>query len=69
MAAVRFVTPTYFRLRSLSFEQVRDREAARIGGEPAFAGPRPDWVVDHGQRAPAYLRRAVFAEEFKLVTR
>jgi hypothetical protein len=36
----------YFRLRwSLSFEQVRDMEAARIGADPAFAGPRPDWVV------------------------
>lgn len=36
----------YFRLRwSLSFEQVRDMEAARIGADPAFAGPRPDWVA------------------------
>ena len=36
----------YFRLRwLLSFEQVRDMEAARIGADPAFAGPRPDWVV------------------------
>jgi hypothetical protein len=36
----------YFRLRwSLSFEQVRDMEAARIAADPAFAGPRPDWVV------------------------
>jgi hypothetical protein len=36
----------YFRLRwSLSFEQVRDLEAARITADPAFAGPRPDWVV------------------------
>jgi hypothetical protein len=36
----------YFRLRwSLSFEQVRDMEAARIAGDPAFAGPRPDWVI------------------------
>jgi hypothetical protein len=35
----------YFRLRcSLSFEQVRGMEAARIGADPAFAGPRPDWV-------------------------
>jgi hypothetical protein len=36
----------YFRLRwSLSFEQVRDMEAARIAADPAFAGPRPDWVI------------------------
>lgn len=36
----------YFRLRwSLSFEQVRDMEAARIGADAAFDGPRPDWVV------------------------
>lgn len=36
----------YFRLRwSLSFEQVRGMEAARIGADPAFAGPRPDWVI------------------------
>ncbi|MGI8728454.1 MAG: hypothetical protein ACR2LK_00375 [Solirubrobacteraceae bacterium] len=36
----------YFRLRwSLSFEQVRNMEAARIAADPAFAGPRPDWVV------------------------
>jgi hypothetical protein len=36
----------YFRLRwSLSFEQVRDMEAARIAADPAFGGPRPDWVV------------------------
>jgi hypothetical protein len=36
----------YFRLRwSLTFEQVRDMEAARIAAAPAFAGPRPDWVV------------------------
>jgi hypothetical protein len=36
----------YFRLRwSLSFEQVREMEAARITADPAFAGPRPDWVV------------------------
>lgn len=36
----------YFRLRwSLSFEQVRDVEAARIAADPAFGGPRPDWVV------------------------
>jgi hypothetical protein len=36
----------YFRLRwLLSFEQVRDMEAARIGADPAFAGPRPDWSV------------------------
>jgi hypothetical protein len=36
----------YFRLRwSLSFEQVREMEAARIDADPAFAGPRPDWVV------------------------
>jgi hypothetical protein len=35
----------YFRLRwPLSFEQVRDMEAARIAADPAFAGPRPDWV-------------------------
>lgn len=35
----------YFRLRwSLSFEHVRDMEAARIAIDPAFAGPRPDWV-------------------------
>ncbi|MGZ6709614.1 MAG: hypothetical protein ACXVFN_22055 [Solirubrobacteraceae bacterium] len=36
----------YFRLRwSLTFEQVRDVESARIAADPAFAGPRPDWVV------------------------
>jgi hypothetical protein len=36
----------YFRLRwALSFEQVRAMEAARIGADPAFAGPRPDWAV------------------------
>lgn len=36
----------YFRLRwSLSFEQVRGMEAARIAADPAFAGPHPDWVV------------------------
>lgn len=36
----------YFRLRwSLSFEQVRAMEAARIAADPSFAGPRPDWVV------------------------
>jgi hypothetical protein len=36
----------YFRLRWwLSFEQVRAMEAARIGADPAFAGPRPDWAV------------------------
>jgi hypothetical protein len=36
----------YFRLRwSLSFEQVREMEAARIAADPAFAGPRPDWVA------------------------
>lgn len=36
----------YFRLRwSLSFEQVRDTEGARIAADPSFAGPRPDWVV------------------------
>jgi hypothetical protein len=36
----------YFRLRwSLSFKHVRDMEAARITADPAFAGPRPDWVV------------------------
>jgi hypothetical protein len=28
----------------LSFEQVREMEAARIAADPAFAGPRPDWV-------------------------
>lgn len=36
----------YFRLRwSLSFEQVREMEAARIAADSAFAGPRPDWVT------------------------
>jgi hypothetical protein len=36
----------YFRLRwSLSFEQVRDMEAARIKADPAFGGPRPAWAV------------------------
>ncbi len=36
----------YFRLRwALSFEQVRDMEAARIGADAAFDGPHPDWVV------------------------
>ena len=36
----------YFRLRwSLSFDQVREMEAARIDADPAFAGPRPDWIV------------------------
>ncbi|MDQ3632761.1 MAG: hypothetical protein M3417_16120 [Actinomycetota bacterium] len=36
----------YFRLRwSLSFEQVRDMEGARIAADPAFAGPRPAWVI------------------------
>ena len=36
----------YFRLRcSLSFEQIRDIEAARIAADPTFAGPRPDWAV------------------------
>ena len=36
----------YFRFRwSLSFDQVRAMEAARIAADPAFGGPRPDWVV------------------------
>ena len=35
----------YFRLRwPLSFDQVRQMEAARIAADPAFAGPRPDWA-------------------------
>lgn len=35
----------YFRFRlALRFEQVRDLEAARIGADPAFSGPRPDWA-------------------------
>jgi hypothetical protein len=33
-----------FRL-ALSFEQVRDLEAARIGADPAFHGPRPAWAT------------------------
>ena len=35
----------YFRFRlALSFEQVRDMEAARIRSDPAFGGPKPDWA-------------------------
>lgn len=35
----------YFRFRmALSFEQVRDLEAARIRSDRAFAGPEPDWA-------------------------
>jgi len=36
----------YFRFRlALSFEQVRALEAARIGADPAFSGPKPAWAV------------------------
>lgn len=36
----------YFRFRlALSFEQVRDLEAARIGADPAFQGPPPAWAT------------------------
>lgn len=30
---------------SLSFDQVRDMEGARIVADPAFIGPRPDWAA------------------------
>jgi hypothetical protein len=36
----------YFRFRhALSFEQVRDLEAARIRADPAFVGPKPAWAL------------------------
>lgn len=36
----------YFRFRlALSFEQVRNLEAARIRADPAFQGPKPDWAT------------------------
>ena len=35
----------YFQFRlALSFEQVRDLEAARIRADPAFQGPKPEWA-------------------------
>lgn len=36
----------YFRFRlALSFEQVRNLEAARVRADPAFQGPKPDWAT------------------------
>lgn len=36
----------YFRFRhSFSFETIRDWEAQRIFGDPAFAGPGPSWAT------------------------
>jgi hypothetical protein len=36
----------YFRFRlAFGIEQVRSWEAARIGADPAFAGPRPTWAT------------------------
>jgi hypothetical protein len=35
----------YFRLRlTVTLAQVREMEAERIAGDPAFEGPRPDWA-------------------------
>lgn len=39
----------YFRYRwLLSFRQVRELEALRIGSDPEFAGPRPEWAPAPG---------------------
>ena len=36
----------YFRYRfNLAFGEVRDLEAARIGADPTFEGPRPAWAT------------------------
>ncbi len=36
----------YFRYRlNVAFEQVRELEARRIVGDPAFSGPRPAWAA------------------------